>query len=47
MFHWRQQPLVTIIITIIAKRRLMRITLLHLDVKAWWRSAIAMCESSD
>jgi hypothetical protein len=31
MFHWRQQPLVTIIITIIAKRRLMRITLLHLE----------------
>jgi hypothetical protein len=31
MFHWRQQPLVTITITIIAKRRLMRIMLLHLE----------------
>jgi hypothetical protein len=39
MFHWRQQPLVTIIITIIAKRRLMCIMLLHWNVKAWWRFA--------
>jgi hypothetical protein len=30
MFHWRQEPLVTIIITSIAKRRLTRIKLLHL-----------------
>jgi hypothetical protein len=33
MFHWRQQPLVTIIITIIAKG-LMRIVLLHLQRKS-------------
>jgi hypothetical protein len=30
MFHWRQQHLVTIIIASIAKRRLMRIKMLHL-----------------
>jgi hypothetical protein len=34
MFHWRQQPLVTIISTIIAKRRLMHIMLLHLERKS-------------
>jgi hypothetical protein len=34
MFHRRQQPLVTIIITISAKRRLMRIMLLHLGRKS-------------
>jgi hypothetical protein len=34
MFHWRQQPLVQIIITIIAKRRLMRIISLHLERKS-------------
>jgi hypothetical protein len=34
MFHWRQQPLVTIIITIIAKMRLMRIMLHHAAIAA-------------
>jgi hypothetical protein len=34
MFCWRQQPLVTIIITSIAKRQLMQIKLLHLERKS-------------